>query len=198
LIAIGALTLAVTGHPSANAACPVVDAACQADEAHRTGEDLVNDTTEPVDTPVDGTVDPIVNDTLDRVRVLLGEGPIDLPGPVDEGPRGGHGGAGPRPRGSLDPNDRGAGIGRSPDGPGLAGPFGPILSAASGSAPPVRGDRTSESRSGQALGALARSLAIVLALFGLAVAFTAIQDRLDRNDPRLALAPVASDVVEFA
>jgi len=45
---------------------------------------------------------------------------------------------------------------------------------------------------------VARSLAIVLALFGLAIAFVALQDRLDRSDPRLALAPVESDVVEFA
>jgi hypothetical protein len=45
---------------------------------------------------------------------------------------------------------------------------------------------------------VARSLAIVAALFGLAVAFVAIQDRLDRNDPRLAIAPVESDLVEFA
>ncbi|HEV2952424.1 MAG TPA: hypothetical protein VGZ51_09975 [Actinomycetota bacterium] len=45
---------------------------------------------------------------------------------------------------------------------------------------------------------MARSLAMVLALFGLTVAFVALQDRLDRSDPRLALAPVESDVVEFA
>jgi hypothetical protein len=44
---------------------------------------------------------------------------------------------------------------------------------------------------------VARSLAIVLALFGLAVAFVAIQDRFDRTDPRLALAPIDSDVMEF-
>ncbi len=49
-----------------------------------------------------------------------------------------------------------------------------------------------------AIGAVARSLAIVLALFGLTLAFAAIQDRLDRNDPRLSLAPIRSDVVTFA
>ncbi|MGI8616255.1 MAG: hypothetical protein ACR2L4_05695 [Actinomycetota bacterium] len=58
-------------------------------------------------------------------------------------------------------------------------------------------DRTSGNRFGEVLGGVARSLAIVLALFGLAVAFVAIQDRIDRSDPRLALAPVESDVVEF-
>ena len=199
LIVVGSCALALTGQPAANAACPVLDAACQtAGEALGAGEDLVDDTTEPVDTPVDGTVDPILDDHRDRIHDLLGGGPIDLPDPIDDGPVGGHGGTGPRPPGSPDPSGRGAAGGRSPDGPGLSAPFEPIISAASGTAPPERGDRTTGSSFGDALGGVARSLAIVLALFGLAVAFVAIQDHLDRNDPRLALAPVDSDVVEFA
>ncbi len=201
LMVVGTFALALTGQPAANAACPVMDAACRAGEALAAGEDLVDDTTEPVDTPVDGTVDPIVDDHRDRVHDLLGGGPIDLPDPIDDGPGGGHGGTGPQPPGSPDPSGRGAAGGRNPDGPGLSGPLGPlgpIISAASGTAPPQRGDRTTGSSFGDALGGVARSLAIVLALFGLAVAFVAIQDHLDRNDPRLALAPVASDVVEFA
>jgi len=197
LIAVGTFALALTEQPVANAACPVLDAACQADEALGASEDLVDDTTEPVDTPVDGTVDPIVDDNLDRVHDILGGGPIDLPDPIEDGP-GGHGGSGPQPGGSPDPSGRGVGGGMSPDGPGLTGAFGPIISAAFGIAPPERGERTTGSRFGDALGGVARSLAIVLALFGLAVAFVAIQDHLDRNDPRLALAPVDADVVEFA
>jgi hypothetical protein len=192
LIAVGTFAFALTGQPVANATCPVLDAACRA------GEDLVFDTTEPVDTPVDGTVDPIVDDNLDRVRNLLGDGPIDLPDPIDDEPGSGHGGTGPRPPGSPDPSGRRVADGRGPDGPGLTGPFGPGISAASGIAPPERGGRATGSGLGKALGGVARSLAIVLALFGLAVAFVAIQDHLDRNDPRLALAPVDSDVVEFA
>ena len=198
LIAVGTFALAVTGQSAANAACPVLDAACQAGDALAAGEDLVFDTTEPVDTPVDGTVDPIVDDNLDRVHDLLGGGPIDLPDPIDNEPGGGHGGTGPRPPGSPHPSGLGVGDGRSPDGPGLTGTFGPVISAASGIAPPERGERTTGSSLRDALGGVARSLAIVLALFGLAVAFVAIQDHLDRNDPRLALAPVDSDVVEFA
>ncbi len=196
LIAVGTLAFALTGQPSANAACPVLDAACQAGEVLGAGEGLAKDTTEPVDTPVDGTVDPIVDDGLGRIRDLLGGGPIDLPDPTDE-PGGGHRGTGPRPPGSPDSSGRGIG-GRNPDGPGFDAVFGPIISASSGIAPPERGDRSTGSTFGDALGGVARSLAIVLALFGLAVAFVAIQDHLDRNDPRLALAPVDSDVVEFA
>jgi hypothetical protein len=198
LIVVGTFALAITGQPAANAACPVLDAACQAaGEALGAGEDLIDGTTEPLDTPVDDTVDPIADDHLDRVHDLLRRGPVDLPDPIDDGPGGGHGGIGPRPPGSPDPSGRGAAGGRSPDGPGLSGPFGPIISAASGTAPPERGGRTTGSSFGDALGGVARSLAIVLILFGLAVAFVAIQDHLDRNDPRVALAPVDSDVVEF-
>jgi hypothetical protein len=190
LIVVGSFALALTGQPAANAACPVLAASCQAREALAAGEEIVDDTTEPVDA--------IVDDHHDRVHDLLGGGPIDLPDPIDDGPGGGHGGTGPRPPGSPDPGGRGIAGGRSPDGPGPSGPFGPIISAASGTAPPERGSRTTGSSFGVPLGGVARGLAIVLALFGLTVAFVAIQDHLDRNDPRLALAPVDSDVVEFA
>ena len=148
LIAVGTFALAVTGQPAANAACPVLDAACQAGEALAAGEDLVFDTTEPVDTP-DGTVDPVVDDNLDRVHDLLGGGPIDLPDPIDDEPDGGHGGTGPRPPGSPHPSGLGVGDGRSPDGPGLTGTFGPVISAASGIAPPERGERTTGSSFGR-------------------------------------------------
>lgn len=197
LIAVGTFALALTGQAAANAACPALDAACRAGEALAAGDDLVDGTTEPIDTPADGTVDPIVDDHLDRVHDLLGGGPIDLPDPIDDEPGGEHGRTGPRPSGSPDPSRRGAAGGRSPESPGLSGPFGPIISATSGTAPPERGDRTTGSSLEDALGGVARSLAIVLALFGLAVAFVAIQDHLDRDDPRLALAPVDPDVVGF-
>ena len=196
LIAAGIVAVALTGHPSAIAACPVLDAACRADEGVGAGEDLVDDATEPVDTPVDGTIDPVVDDIIERVGNVLEGVPIDPPDPIDDGDGGGHGG-GLQPPGSRDSGGRRA-EGRSPDGPGLIVPSGPTISAASGVAPPGRLERTFGDRFGDALGGVARSLAIVLALLGLAVAFVAIQDRLDRNDPRLALAPVDSDVVEFA
>ena len=100
--------------------------------------------------------------------------------------------------GSPDQAGRDAVRGRNPDGPGLSRIPVPVISAASGVAPSDSEDRTDGNRRGGTLASVARSLAIVLALFGLAVAFVAIQDRLDRRDPRLALAPVESDVVEFA
>ena len=43
----------------------------------------------------------------------------------------------------------------------------------------------------------AKSLAIVLVLMIAAVGFVLIQDRFDKKDPRLALAPLQSDVARF-
>lgn len=205
LVALFTLALAATGHPSASAACPPLDAACQLDEAVDSSEGLVDEIIDPVETPVDDTVDPIVDDVSDTVDGVLGGGnPIDLPDPIGGGDGGGtHIGGPPAPHEGPSANrptvleERGAVVaGRSPDGPGIA--TGPTISAASGIAPLGSTDRTSGNRSGEVLGGVARSLAVVLALFGLAVAFVAVQDRFDRSDPRLSLAPVESDVVDFA
>jgi hypothetical protein len=208
LVALVTLALAAAGQPSAMAACPPLDVDCRLDEVIDTGEGLVDDVIDPIETPVDDIVDPIVDpivdDVFDTVDDIVGGGPADLPDPIGGGDGGGTHVAGPpaphgRP-GAHRPTlaeERGAVVaGRRPDGPGIA--TGPTISSASGFAPLVTPDRASGDRAGEVLGGVARSLAIVLALFGLAVAFVAFQDRLDRSDPRLALAPVESDDVEFA
>lgn len=203
---LATLPFAAVGPSSAHASCPVVDVACQADEALSAGERLADDTVDLVDTPVDETIDPvvepIVDDVVDHARDLVRGGE---PGPPDPGDDDGGGGG----RGEAAVGEEPS-VSSEPAGPGgrreLVGGRRPLedrftpepsISAASGSAPPGAVDRTSGNRVGAALGGLARSLGIVLALFGLAVTFVAIQDRLDRDDPRLALAPVASDVVDF-
>lgn len=209
LVALVTLALTATGQPSAMAACPPLDVECQLDEVVDTGAGLVDDVIDPIETPVDDiidpVVDPIVDDVFDTVDDIVGGGPVDIPDPIggDDGGGGSHVGGPPAPheRPSADrptvPEEPAAPVaGRSPDGPGIA--TGPTISAASGFAPLGSTDRTSGNRFGEVLGGAARSLAIVLALFGLAVAFVAVQDRFDRSDPRLALAPVESDVVEFA
>ena len=209
LVALVTLALATTGQPSAMAACPPLDIECQLDGVVDTGKGLVDDVIDPIETPgddiIDRTVDPIVDDVFDTVDDVLGGGdPIDLPEPIGGGDGGGtHVGGPPAPHqrpsahSPTVPEERGAVVaGRSPDGPGIA--TGPTISAASGIAPLGSTDRTSGNRFGEVLGGVARSLAVVLALFGLAVAFVAVQDRFDRSDPRLALAPVEPDVVNFA
>ena len=202
LVAAATLFLATAGQPSANAACPVLDLACQAENTVGVIEDVVDD--DPIDTPADGTIDPIVDDVLDRVDDIVGGGPVDLPDLPDPvgGGGGNHGGgpAGGRPRVTLGSAGQGgrAVDGMNPDGPGLTRVPQTVISATSGVAPSGNDDRTAGNRFDGALGDVARGFAILLALFGLAVGFVALQDRLDRHDPRLALAPVESDVVEFA
>jgi hypothetical protein len=205
LVMFATLAVTASGVSSAHATCPDLDIICRVDEAVGAGGGLPVDTIGPVDTPLDevvglviGTVDQVVDDVLGRVNELPGGGQVN---PPNLGGGGGHHVAGPPPgahtRGIQSPAVSGLRVPLA-RGPRLSGPTG---SSAVDHPPTTRGtppDRTSGGRFRAALGGVARSLAIVLALFGLAVAFVALQDRLDRSDPRLALAPVESDVVEFA
>ena len=202
LVALTMLALGATGSQSARASCPLGDVVCQADEAIEAGGDLVDDTIDAIETPLDDTVDPVIDEVRDLVDELLDDAPIDVPDPIGDGGGGGGGQGGGPPVGDQPPNvagpgGRGTPGGPRPDGVGIADPPATTISAATGTAPPDRGDGASGTTFGDALGGVARSLALVLTLFGLAVAFVAIQDRIDRTDPRLALAPVESDVVEF-
>jgi hypothetical protein len=211
LIVVPLSTVAITaaGVSSAHATCPPLDLVCLGQETVDTGHGAVDDTVGPIDTPGDETIapvtdttDPALSEIQDRLDEILGEVGVDPPDPIGGGGGGGthpsgHGNGGspnhaPRNDGAshrrnpgLGPHaSTGASVASSPQGPGAAVLRDP--------------DPTAGERFGAALEGVARSLAIVLALFGLAVGFVAIQDRLDRNDPRLALAPVESDIVEFA
>jgi hypothetical protein len=184
-----------------------MDLVCLGEGTVNTGQGLADDSIGPVDTPGDETigpatdaVDPVLSEIQDRLDEILGEVGVDPPDPI-----GGGGGGGAHPPGpgvgdtsNHAPRHDGA-AGRAP-GLGPHGSTGPgYVPAAAGSPGAVLRDpdAVSGDRFQAALEGVARSLAIVLVLFGLAVGFVAIQDRLDRNDPRLALAPVESDIVEF-
>lgn len=215
VVILATLGVSAAGSSIAQAACPHLDATCQLGQAVGDAARLVDDTIDPVDTPVDtpvdhlvdpvvDTVDPVVDDVLGVVEDLLGGGHVDLPDPIGGGDGGSHVGRVPRadddPRDTSSPGDGRRGVaGRHHHGRGLSGFAGPPpIQTPSGAIADRPVDRTSGGDFGAALEGVARSLAIVLALFGLAVAFVAIQDRLDRSDPRLAIAPVDSDVMEFA
>lgn len=208
VVPLSTLAIAAAGVSFAHAACPPQDLVCLGEEAVGTGQGGVEDSIGPVDSPGDDTVAPVADavdvvtgDVLDRVKDLLDGAGVDPPDPI-----GGGGGGGihhPPGRGSQGtshqaPPHGGAPNGHIPGGRGLHASTGP--GTASAPAPThVRGPVTvSGDRFDTVLEGVARSLAIVLTLFGLAVGFVAIQDRFDRNDPRLALAPVESDIVEFA
>ena len=209
VIPLSTMAIAVAGVSFAHATCPPQDAVCLGEITAGTGQGVVNDTIGHVDAPgddivapVSDAVDPVMGGVVDRVNDLLDGAGVDPPDPIGGG--GGGGTHHPPGEGSPgtsrhDPRHGGTTNGRIPGVLGLHG------STGSGHAPldptpsVVRDpDLASSDRLGAAFEGVARSLAIVLTLFGLAVGFVAIQDRLDRNDPRLALAPVESDIVEFA
>jgi hypothetical protein len=199
VVPLSTLAIAAAGVSFAHAACPPQDVVCLGEETAGTGGSVVDDTI----APVTGTVDPVLGDVQDRLDDLLGGAGVDPPDPIGGGGDGGNHSPGQGSRGasSHDPGHGGPAHGRIHGGPGLHGATAPTEHAPARSAPSAAlrdPDLASKDRVDAALEGVARSLAIVLALFGLAVGFVAIQDRFDRNDPRLALAPVESDIVEFA
>lgn len=204
-VTLFALAIVVASVSLARAACPPQDLACLADETVGQGRNGVDETIGPVDSPGDETLAPVTDgagpvlvDLNDRVKDLLdGAGVEPPPDPIGGGGGGGHG------PGRTQPGTRGDGPGGDATSPGETGgrAAGAIVPSSGTSSDPVTPRTTGRSTGTGFEGALegvARSLAIVLLLFGLAVGFVSIQDRLDRSDPRLALAPVESDIVEFA
>jgi hypothetical protein len=210
VVALSTLAIVVAGVSSAHATCPPLDLVCLGEETAGSGQGFVDDTVRPIDTPGDDTVAPVTDagdgvtgDVLDRVKDLLDGVGVDPPDPIGGGGGGGgtHHPPGRESRGTSNhgPSRGGAANGRIPGGLGRHGSTGSGHVPSDPASSVVRDpDIASRDRFDRALEGVARSLAIVLTLFGLAVGFVAIQDRLDRNDPRLALAPVESDLVEFA
>jgi hypothetical protein len=207
LVVMSTIAIVATGAATAQAACPVLDPLCVIEETVDDGVGLVDDTVGGIETPVDGVLDPLEEVVAPVVDTIFGTVDDVIGGGEQPEPPGGIGnGGGAQPgvhQGGPEPSgrpDRGtvdiAGP-RVHERPEIGRVYASVvvprpIAEATGS--PVEGS----GRTGVAIGAVARSLAIVLALFGLTLAFAAVQDRLDRNDPRLSLAPIRSDVVTFA
>jgi hypothetical protein len=171
-------------------------------------------TVDGVDGVVDDTVDTVadtvgaVTDTADHVRDTADEvltGATDEP-PPDGGGRGGDHHSGGASPGSNDENTRTRTTPAKDPRPFVAGarlaprPGGAIGIPAV--APIGLADEHSRDRHGAdhlVAGAaeVAKGIVTVLLLLGAALGFVLIQDRLDRNEPRLALAPVRADDVRF-
>ena len=179
--------------------CPITDPSC--------AQDLAGDVQQTdVQQPVDQTVSDTVHTAQDGVATAVDTagstldgltGVLDPP-PGGDGP-GGHDGGGPSdgPAGPANGHGRHSG---SVAGPSVQTREGGTLigTAIDGYADPSESDPTGE-RSGttgfrEAAAGIALSLLLVL---GAVLLFTTIQARLDRRDPKLALAPVTADVVTF-
>jgi hypothetical protein len=193
------LLLSAAGPALADEHCDPLDLACTVGPITGDPGELVDDPDgmlrDTIGRVADAT-DPIVQPILDAVDELLGGGGIVDP------PGGGTGGnrVAPDPPGGRRPSgDRGS------VGSGAAGatalvreatsPPETIISAASGSRPSVP-NGSGERSDGVVTGAV-QSLVIVMVLFGIAVGFVLLQDRIDRRDPKLALAPLEPEVVTF-
>jgi hypothetical protein len=187
------LSLVLASPALANEACDPLDVTCVVTDGTGSGHETVQGA---IDT-VTGTAKPIVDDPQGPDDIGLpggGSGGGDPPG--GGGPNGGndthrppargsHTGQGPRFQPSSGPR---------PAYPRSAGSsFDPSSSPIGTSKEPVFEDRVAE-----AVHVVAQSLGVVLALLAVAAGFVLIQNRLDRRDPKLALAPVQTELMGFS
>ena len=180
--------------------CPPLDIDCVAGDVVNQGGTAVEETVETVTGTADDTIDTVVGTIDDLDRPPIGDG-----GPALDG-----GSPGDRPNGDRDGTGRGI-TDKGPSGPRLASasvassasarPFEPGFIGSGTTSIDLVGRQAEERGLAQRLAAVGagaiKSLAVVLALLIAVGGFVLIQDRLDKKDPRLALAPMRSEVVRF-
>ena len=210
LLAIGA-SLVVAAAPARG--CPLTDPGCVIETVDDVVEP-VTEVTDPVVDQVDQVVDP-VTEAPDPVVGTIGgaiNGVEDTVGPIVDvtEPAQGDSDVGPDPRTGPGAPRSDSGNGRSDVGSGgfverpipppalVGGAFIPSL----GSVRPISDVRFGASppteRSGVSFENVVKGLVAFPLALGLIVgAFLLAQNRLDRRDPRLALAPVGPDVLDF-
>src|SRR5438034_4043969 len=187
--------------PIAFADCQLTDPACSADQATETVTGTAGDAGDAVDgtvNPVKDKADAAVEQVTDTVNGILhpGGGPTPTPTPSGGGGRGSGGDSGPN-----------AGRGATPGFPSGVGAVNreTIPGATTATSLPSRAgtERTAHGpslvgRIGGAAAEAAKQVAFPLALALIVVAFLLLQHRLDRRDPKLALAPIVPDVLRFS
>jgi hypothetical protein len=212
VLAVGASFMVMA--PAARADCSLAATSCVidtveevVDPATEIGDPVPEEVTEVTD-PVVGTVggsvdnvdeavDPIIDDVEETVGPIIDEG-APVPGSSVEIIEPASPGVPPvdPPTERVDVG-RSSFVGRTVPVPALAGsPFLPNLELSSvdeariGPTPPAE-------RSGLSLEDVVKGLTFPLALALIVGAFLLAQDRIDRRDPRLALAPLGPDILPF-
>jgi hypothetical protein len=201
------LSLALAAPAFADDVCDPLDVTCVATGSAGSGQDPVTDT---VDT-VTGTVKPLVDDPQGTVDHIL-HGTVNPPGGGGGG--GGGTGGGGSGTGGDQPGDPGTAGQSGGNGQHVArGPQHPLTVARRSAGPHPTGSTPDTSSipvavakdpvfadgfAGAAAHVVARSLGVVLALLAAAVGFVMVQDRLDRRDPKLTLAPVQTEMMGFS
>jgi hypothetical protein len=207
LAIVASFVLAAT---PARATCALTDPACVTEPVTETADDVTDPITDVTD-PVTGTVGGVVDKVKGTVGPVVDEVPPlpDPPVDVTEPATPADSGVGPDPRtGPGTPAGGDSGNGGSDPGPGssperpipvqalVGGAFvsgldpSPSSDVRIGPSPPAE-------RTGVSLEDVVKGFAFPLGLVLIVGAFLLVQDRLDRRDPRLALAPVGPDVLEF-
>ncbi len=200
------LSLALAAPAFAEDVCDPLDVTCGVTGTAGSGQETVTDT---VDT-VTGTAKPVVDDPQGTVDHIL-HGTVNPPGGGGGGGTGGGGSGGtggdqPGGHGTAGrPGGTGPHVVRGPQQPRSvggrsAGPH-PAGSTPDTSSIPVTVAKDpvfADGFAGAAAHVVARSLGVVLALLAVAVGFVMVQDRLDRRDPKLTLAPVQTEMMGFS
>jgi hypothetical protein len=206
VVPLAGLSLALASPAFAQEACDPLDVTCVVTDTAGSGQQTATD---QVDT-VAGTVKPVVGDPQGTVDRIL-NGTVNPPGGGGGGGTGGGGGSGtggdrPGDHGTAgQPGGNGPHVARGPQHPRTvggrsAGPH-PTGSTPDTSSIPVTVAKDpvfADGFAGAAAHVVARSLGVVLALLAVAVGFVMVQDRLDRRDPKLTLAPVQTEMMGFS
>jgi hypothetical protein len=201
--------------PAARADCSLADPSCVintveevVDPATEISDPVPEEVTEVTD-PVVGTVgglvdnvdeavDPIIDDVEETVGPIIDEVGAPVPGSsveIIEPPSPGVPPVNP-PTERVDVG-RSSFVGRTVPVPALAGsPFVPNLELSSADEARI-GPTPPAERSGLSLEDVVKGLTFPLALALIVGAFLLAQDRIDRRDPRLALAPLGPDILPF-
>ena len=207
VVPLAALSLALAAPAFADDVCDPLDVTCVVTGTAGSGQDQVTDAADTVT----GTVKPVVDDPQGTVDRIL-HGTVNPPGgggggggtgggsggsPTGGGQPGGHGTAG-RPGGTgthvVRPQQPGS-VGGRPAGPH---PTGSTPDTSSVPVTVAKNPVFADGFAGAAAHVVTRSLGVVLALLAVAVGFVTVQDRLDRRDPKLTLAPVQTEMMEFS
>jgi hypothetical protein len=197
------LSLALATPAFADDVCDPLDVTCVATGTAGSGQQTVSDN---VDT-VTGTVKPALDDPQGTVDRILHE-TVNPPGGGGGGGTGGGTGGGDQPGGhgtAGGPGGKGPHVARGPQQPrSIAGrsagphPTGPTPDTSSIPVAVAKAPVFADGFAGVAAHVVAPSLGVILALLAVAVGFVMVQDRLDRRDPKLILAPVQTEMMEFS
>lgn len=188
--------------------CPPLELGCVLDDTTTTVGGVIEDTTTTVGGVVDGAAGSVDTGTIPLRPVPGGSGNGDALPDIGDTPSGGSAtppnGGGSTPGESTNTGPSSPGSQAKPTVDLAGGTQVGVAPAPTGVASTTVGDPfpafLDDAPGGSLLsgGRLVRTVAFPLALVLLVIGFAVVQDRIDRKDPKLALAPLGSDHLTFS